>query len=48
MALSDTSQDVGVSVGADGLEDRLDFILMDDLELPRSYAATEHPSQLDV
>jgi len=30
-------------VGACGLEDRLDFMPMDDLELPPSYAA-EHPS----
>lgn len=35
-------------VGACGLEDRLDFMPTDDLEIPPSYAAAEHPAQLDV
>src|SRR5215212_1765717 len=48
MALSDASQDVGVIVTACGLQARLDFMPTDELELPPSYAAAEHPSQLDV
>lgn len=48
MVLSDPSHEVGVSAAACGLEDRLDFIPTDDLDLPPSYAAAKHPSQLDV
>ncbi len=48
MAPSDASRDVGVSVAACRLEDRFDFMPKDHLELPPSYSAAEHPSQLDV